>query len=193
MVWEASIDSREIQKAIKLYPDTIFQEIRKAFVTILARFERDHKLKYMRGRPGVFARTGTLRRSFMFKVFGKTLAELNGIYFSDSVYARIHEEGGLIRPTRSRYLAIPLDAVKTPSGVPRGSPRDFPNTFIRRKGGSLLIMQTQGERAVPLFALVSSVTIPPRLNLVEFWNSRQRDHVEIVRQAARTALERISA
>jgi len=45
----------------------------------------------------------------------------------DVVYARIQELGGVVRPTRAKWLAIPTDSVKTAAGASRyASPRDYP-------------------------------------------------------------------
>jgi phage gpG-like protein len=82
-------------------------------------------------------------------------------------YATIHVFGGVIKPKKGKYLAIPLRAAKTKSGATlRGNaigPRDFQNTFVRRsKMGSLLIFQSKGKSIVPLFVLKRSVTIPRR-------------------------------
>lgn len=80
-------------------------------------------------------------------------------------YARVHEHDGetTIRPRRAKFLAIPLPAVKTATGVARGLPRDFTETFVRRnKGGNLIIYQNRADQVVPLFALVRSVKVKGR-------------------------------
>jgi len=85
-------------------------------------------------------------------------------------YARIHEKDGetVIRPRRSKFLAIPLPAVKTAvRGVARGLPRDFSETFVRRNDkGRLVIYQNRADQVVPLFALVRSVRVKGRPALV---------------------------
>lgn len=87
-------------------------------------------------------------------------------------YAAVHEKDGstVIRPKRGRYLAIPLPAAMTASGVARGGPRDFPNTFlIKGHGGSPIIAQAVGGKrnwsktqVRPLFVLKRSVTVRGR-------------------------------
>ncbi len=45
----------------------------------------------------------------------------------NTVYARLQDQGGTIRPVRRKWLAIPTPEVKTAAGVARyASPRDYP-------------------------------------------------------------------
>lgn len=86
------------------------------------------------------------------------------------VYARIHEgwpdgrASTTMRPRNAQYLAIPLAAAKTPAGVARGGPRDFPDTFVQRsRQGTLILFQQVGSGGiVPLFILKREVVIPAR-------------------------------
>lgn len=80
------------------------------------------------------------------------------------IYANILEAGGRIRPRKTQYLAIPLDAAKTRSGAPRkASPRQWANTFVKRShSGTLIIFQIQGNKIVPLYALKKQVNIPAK-------------------------------
>jgi len=73
---------------------------------------------------------------------------------SNLVYARIHHEGGVIRPKRAKALAIPLT-----SEAAKRNPRHFSDTFIRK--GVILQKQEDGS-LVALYALKPSVTIPAR-------------------------------
>lgn len=78
--------------------------------------------------------TGNLGRSIKSEVTGKgaTLEQklraggkLSGA--ADVVYAAIQERGGVVRPTRRKWLAIPTKSVKNPGGSQKyGSPRDYP-------------------------------------------------------------------
>lgn len=84
-------------------------------------------------------------------------------------YARVHESDGetVIRPRRAKFLAIPLREAKTATGVARGLPRDFAETFVRRNDkGRLIIYQNRGDQVVSLFALVRSVRVKGRPALV---------------------------
>lgn len=84
-------------------------------------------------------------------------------------YARIQEEGGVVRAKR-RFLAIPTRAAQTRAGVSRyGSPRDVPGLrFVPLRGGSRgMLVRGRGERAEVLFWLVPSVTIRPKRYLAD--------------------------
>tara|TARA_Y100001972_G_C7601575_1_gene301489 strand:- start:448 stop:1077 length:630 start_codon:yes stop_codon:yes gene_type:complete len=64
-------------------------------------------------------------------------------------YARIHEEGGTIRPVRAKFLTIPIHhSLRTPAGRRRfTSARDVPDlTYAESAGGQrMLVHKTTGE------------------------------------------------
>ncbi|MDD5486112.1 MAG: phage virion morphogenesis protein [Dehalococcoidales bacterium] len=106
-------------------------------------------------------RTGRLASSMGYKV------EESGDSFSGRVgspveYAAIHETGGTIRATRTRYLTIPMPAALTPAGVVRKPARRWLNTFVRTVKGNKYIFSKEGGRAVPIFLLKQTVKIPKR-------------------------------
>lgn len=85
-------------------------------------------------------------------------------------YLNIHEDGGTIRPRKSKYLTVPLKAALDSRGVPiKKSAREWDNTFVSRtKNGNLIIFQKKGRReVVPLYVLKKEVYIRPRLGLEE--------------------------
>ena len=95
-------------------------------------------LAAMQGRAAV--RTGALRAA------GDVLEpEINGstivVEFGFNIrYARIRNQGGIIKPVRARMLAIPLGPVKTPRGDARyASPREQRDLFIIRLAGKLYL------------------------------------------------------
>lgn len=108
-------------------------------------------------------RSGRLRNSITTRI--QSSGNLHaGIIGSNVVYARIHEEGGEIKPVNVKYLTIPFPAAKTKAGASRGGARSFDNTFVKKsKAGNLIIFQRQGQQIVPLFLLRDRpVTIPDR-------------------------------
>ena len=72
-------------------------------------------------------------------------------------YARIHEEGGTIRPKSGRFLKIPVGPALTGAGVARGG-RQSGLHFIPRGTGGLL---ADAEGRI-WYVLKPSVTIPAR-------------------------------
>jgi len=84
------------------------------------------------------------------------------------IYANIHEVGGIINAKPGKALAIPIGEALTPAGVARFKPRQitsvgYEDSFIRgRKGGNAILFGLLKGKAIPLFVLVKSVTIPAR-------------------------------
>jgi len=185
------VDDAQFRKAIREVPGRLYSEWRREFGGLLGDFDARMQLKRLRGRPGVFVRTGGLRNSFNHVVRGGSLGNLVGRYYTNKIYAPVQERGARISPRRARYLTIPLEAAKTQAGVARGRARDFSDTFIiRSKGGNLFIMQRRpGQKAVPLFLLRKQVRIPPRLGLVAEWRAFRPKVVQGLRQATRRALK----
>jgi len=84
---------------------------------------------------------------------------------NEAPYARIHHEGGIIRPKNAKYLAIPITAMAR-----LYKPRDYPgNTFIA-KG---VIFLNEGGRITPLYALKKQVVIPARRYMFLDDNNKQ--------------------
>jgi hypothetical protein len=195
VVWRASVDTRSLRRAIERVPGALFRELKVEFRGILIDFQREHGKRFLKGRPGLKRITGTLARSFLFRVEGTRVEDLVGIYFTNLVYAKVHEgkdgKPTVIRARNRKFLTIPLPDAKTAGGDVRGPARSFPNTYLgRSKGGNLVIYQKRGKGPpAALFLLKREVSIPPRLNLLAFWNDRQRLHVARIDAAVRRALD----
>lgn len=118
-----------------------------------------------KSRKKLNVRSGRLRSSLNWHYQRDGLTH-KGIIGSNVIYARIHEEGGTIRPVSRQWLTIPLQAVKTKAGVTRWGAGDLgaARTFVKQlKDGRLFIFGKVGkDRIVPLFRLVRQVEIPPR-------------------------------
>jgi len=128
-------------------------------------------------------KSGALRRSIAFVVDGVTRFMV-GVWGVAAKSAGVHQFGAVIRPVKGRMLAIPIGDVK-------GSPRDFPNTFIEAGRGlssqaaqgkvergryfrenqvsqgpgdrrRVIVFQETARGVRALFLLVPSVTIPAR-------------------------------
>jgi len=157
-------------------------------------------------------RTGMGQRSIFYRVVddpgGNAIALYVGANLAVAPYMRIHALGGTIRPKSGRYLAIPLDAAKTASGVARFSAREviedpasfgFSGTFFRN--GILFgsrykrakvdgqSVQVEGGKVVPLFALKTSVQIPQNNYLAIARHRLDRDITQAVTGAIDAGLE----
>lgn len=149
------------------------------------------KLKENISGPILKVRTGYLRHSMSAKIFdgvgidGISALIGSGVRYGERVkYADILEEGGIIRPKKAKYLAIPIGEAKTKSGVARGRPRDFANTFIR-KG---IIFQKYGKNSIrPLFLLRKSVTIPA----FRYMGQTAEQQINIVEQSVLKAINQV--
>lgn len=136
-------------------------------------------------------RTGLLRNSMGVKVASPTATNPEASsYIAGPSYARIQEHGGVVRPTKGKYLTIPLDAAKTARGVPRAAAKltkrgnawetagRVPGaadrgTWIRRKSPtSSPIVYVMGSNGKPmaLYVLVRSVKIPGKLGFFDTWD-----------------------
>jgi hypothetical protein len=135
--------------------------------------EKKHSEPYAKGgkASGLFKRSGEGLKSInsSIRVTGSTIDSIRGT-IGGNYYMRVHEYGATIRPTKSIYLTIPLDAALDQRGVPiKKSAREWDNTFVMRsKKGNLIIFQRRGREVVPLYLLVTEVTIRPRLGMGKY-------------------------
>ena len=169
--FKEALDQYEEQLAADLIPRYL-RRTRQFLQGVLVR-------NRLSGPPGLSSRSSTLRRSFRMSPEGGTggmsLKDFTLTEFSTAVSAPLHEYGGVVIPKRGKYLAIPLPAAQTATGVKRGGPRTYANTFARKtKIGNLIIFQRNGDKKpTPLFLLVKTARIPPRLNFKLEWDANQ--------------------
>ncbi len=111
-------------------------------------------------------RTGALARSIKGRTEGSgfNIVGLVGVTKGPAAkYAAILETGGIIR-MKSKRLAIPVGAARTPTGRPRypGGPRTVPGlVLIKRPGRAPLLARPLGGGQIEvLFVLKTSVRIP---------------------------------
>lgn len=107
--------------------------------------------------PGV--RTGTARRS-IFSALRRPGVAVAG---TNLRYMRIHEFGGVIHPKRSKYLAVPIgERGRQLSRRVAGNIRSLNLSWRpprKGSGGGGVLVDASGTA---VFALVRSVTLPPR-------------------------------
>lgn len=146
-------------------------------------------------------RAGYLRRSIVGLVDAPTGLTLVGRVRAgggtkEVSYARIHEEGGTIRPRNGRFLAIPTDNV--PGGMTKVGPRDIPNLrFVEIRGGAMGMLVRDragrgkagtGARADVMFWLVHRVDVPKRPYLLPSVQEASADFPDRMREAVNRAL-----
>lgn len=157
---------REAAVRLRVTADTFQATLRRACLSLGLEAE-GHTKKNATTAPKV--RRGTLRRSIKGGV--ETVVGGLEIYVSAGGgvadhYAAAQEDGATIRPRNGRFLAIPVGAALTASGVPRyRSPRQVAGLrFVSIRGGAMgLLVRAggkKGERAETLFVLVTSSRIP---------------------------------
>ena len=164
-----------IQRYFRQRPEAIKREAAVGMQKVVNRVRRHIAISKLSGSgpQSLNVRSGALRRSLDDRVeTGKGGMPVGAVGFEKgpaSRYARIQEFGGVIRPRRSKYLAVPLDAARFPSGVPRypDGPRSLGDLdFIPRSSGRhLLARRGKDGSIVPLFVLLKEVRIKERAPL----------------------------
>lgn len=151
----------------------------------------------------VASRSGTLRGNFGATVMadGSVSVHSNG-----ALYAAAQEFGGTIKPTKRKFLTIPLDGALTPAGVTRNAARlvkvgsswqtkglvpgaASKDTFIRRSkksGAPVVMVEGAGGHPIALYVLKKSVKLRPLLGFFQAVN----DHAPQREAAFERALER---
>lgn len=170
------VGAQEVHALLDTLGDRWFDAARTEFKDAAARVHRTVSNRVRDGSGDTLhSRTGQLRRSLQFRVYGDALRTLGSEVFSDSSfasYAAVHEFGATIRAKDKYvrvpggpYLNIPLDVNKTPAGVQRQSAREVfrgGGYIVKSRTGRYLVMS--GDHR-PMFVLVKQVTIPARLRL----------------------------
>lgn len=173
-----------LRRRFETMPRKMFDELHRSLKNYGNDFVRIMKERRL-SKPeisddGLRKRTGNTSRALNSEMAGTALNDLTlTIFFRRDLApgARVHEYGaggsGIlppIRPTKSKYLAIPLDAVLTATGVARGGPREvaqeYDRTFVRpskRNSANKVIFGVKNGVVTPLFALVPEVIIKARL------------------------------
>lgn len=116
--------------------------------------EGDSWKKNTRGGQ-TLAKTGILKSSIT------TYTDNNSAAIGTNIpYARLHQFGGIIKPKRGKYLAIPLNEKFQGS-----SPRDFNNTICIKVKEALFIVRKidkRGNGLEFLFKLQKEIVVPQR-------------------------------
>ncbi len=199
---ELQASLKRLEARARNKPADVHKALRPLFVKWGTEWEREVGARF-NGGGGLKSRSGALARSLKSATSGDSLDSLTLRMQSigNLSYATKQEFGGVIRPTRSKYLTIPTRFNRTGGG--EGTAR-FPsaraliaeqgkNTFFARsKAGNLFLWQKNpngavrksaggGKGAVPMFLLVKEVDLPgprsqkhkgpSRLGFYDTWNA----------------------
>ncbi len=198
---DATIDTRNLQRAMARAPRELSRAVKGAFRTSLRRVETRLVREQLSGRQfgpggagGLARRTGTLARSWKVVVVGDGL-DLTGVLFTNVPYAAIHEFGGTIRPRRGKWLWIPARTLLTPAGVFRGwEGVKWDSVFFRRSrrnARNLVALEDRGaSKPRHVATLAPEVTIPARMGLRELVKQDRPDRIVDLNRAIRFAMER---
>jgi hypothetical protein len=125
-----------------------------------------HRLQPRSGRLRASLRRGDRDNIFTVERRGTVI---RGTLGTTVVYANIHEFGGIIKPVKGQYLAIPTQLAKTPTGLVKKEfdrpLRQIEGLFLMRsRRGSLGAYRRRGRRGVleRLFSLVRRAHVFPR-------------------------------
>ena len=192
--WSLSIKNLDVIKALASAPERVTQKFKYAIRDIVAEISTTvirGMHDYSPGKKGPTAplqvRTGRLQQTIQGYVRGTTFDSLEGVVSAGNAqtpYAHIQEYGGTITPKSSEYLRIPLPEILTDRGAVQG------NYEIYNRGGRYetgsgeetylagnAIMINLAGTPTPIYALVKSVKIPPRLGLRKT-GSEKLDYIE---------------
>jgi len=166
-------------------PDGLHRDVFKLFQQHGNEFNSRLIIERMSGRPGVNRRSGALATGWL----TMTQETGNGIETTNWLagpaadkngkhgYGWIQENGGDIVPVKAEHLWIPILFNQTPTGVPKITP-----TEAIKAGGHVSPINNiwfghlaKGDgKTVPLFKLVDSVHIEPRLGAYNMWVTMTR-------------------
>lgn len=161
---------RKLEDAPKRMQPELRRELHEFLHVIADKLVAQHGTGYPGGTTAtsLSKRSGAAIKSIKasVKTGGTDLASTYGV-IGGVGYLRIHETGGVVKSTKSKYLAIPLSAALNANGTPiKPGPRFWLNTFVATsKKGNLIIFQRRGKEIVPLYVLKKSVTIKARLGM----------------------------
>jgi hypothetical protein len=79
---------------------------------------------------------------------------------SDTPYALIHDEGGVIEATKKEKLTVPLPGINLSSEA-LSTLRKLKKTFVSKSGKAIMLRMGKGE-PIAIFALKDSVTMKAR-------------------------------
>ncbi len=157
-----------MKKEIQMYLEAIALEMENKHAGGYPGGTTDHSLSRRSGKS-----IDSIQKSI--QISGRGLKDTIGTMGGNS-NLNTHEYGATLTPKNAQYLTVPLDAALHSDGTPkRLSLREWDNTFVgTSKDGTkkIVYLRLLKNKVVPLYLLVSSVEIKPRLGMREAANSK---------------------
>ncbi len=113
------------------------------------------------------------------------------------IYARIQDQGGIVRPVNRQWLALPDESVKEPRGTARyASPRDYPRRLwfhvIRPGSGRqalAALLERVGSKNVARWWLRKEVEIPATRFAYNAWDETRSEVPSTLADALEVAFD----
>ena len=194
------INTRNLERAIRLFPKDLKYEIADGMDHISRKFLKVFKQTRLQGPPGIKGRPhGIFTHFSRASLVSQDIEGMGMVIFSDSKIARMHEEGATVKNPGGGKLAVPLSARRelfTSNGRLKKQyrqPRLIKNVIpIQLRGKTFLAKVIKKARQIlPLFVLKNSVRIRPRLMFYQTWDDLQNERIIILNKSVEKALSKV--
>lgn len=194
------INTRNLERAIRLFPKDLKYEIADGMDHISRKFLKVFKQTRLQGPPGIKGRPhGIFTHFSRASLVSQDIEGMGMVIFSDSKIARMHEEGATVKNPGGGKLAVPLSARRelfTSNGRLKKQyrqPRLIKNVIpIQLRGKTFLARIIKKARQIlPLFVLKNSVRIKPRLMFYQTWDDLQNERIIILNKSVEKALSKV--
>jgi hypothetical protein len=194
------INTKNLERAIRLFPKELKYEIADGMDHISRRFLKVFRQTRLQGPPGIKGRPhGIFTHFSRASLVSQDIEGMGMVIFSDSKIARMHEEGAIVKNPGGGKLAVPLSARKelfTADGRLKQQyrrPRLLKNVVpIQLRGKTFLAKVKKKLREIlPLFVLKNQVRIKPRLMFYKTWDDMQNERIQILNKSIEKALNKI--
>jgi len=198
---KVEIDTRALEKAVKIAPRVLKFELADGMDRISKGFLKRFRQSQLQGPPGVRGASGhglygTFKRV---SLVSPTIDGMGMEVFSQSKVAKLHETGGVVSDPGGGRLAVPLSVRQemfTAGGKLRArykKPRELKNVrAMKLKGQTFLAKVTKKfTKILPLYVLKRQVRLKPRLGFYRTWDNLANYRIEILNKSIQNALRKI--
>lgn len=184
------VSNPQVFAALQTVPAEFGKALRKGLVQYMTGFSSPSgawQRAHLRGRPGLFRRSGELARSFaaVDASKGDRLSGVGAVGFTTSKYARIHEFGGTIVPRHEKRIEIKRrrqvkSVLANRRGPSAATHAETTYTLVRK----LLVWRGEDGR----WHSARRVTIPARMAWFDSFARDTGGRASMVAKAAQQAL-----